>query len=338
MDETPQSKGGHARASKLDRSERKRIATEAALARWTELGNLPEAAYTGVLNLGVASLPCAVLSDGRRVLSETGITNAILGSRSGASKRLKKASEAIGAPTPLFIAPTQLKPFISQEILDGPLKSIPYREGNNILVGYDPTLLRAVCEIWLKAREAKALQDQQLDKAQKAEQLMRTLADIGLIALVDEATGYQKVRARDELQRILAAYIAPELLPWAKRFPDSLYEHLHRVRGWRYEPGSMARTAYIGKLTNALIYEQLPEGVLDELRARNPRSPTTKRRKRAHHELLTSEVGHPHLDRQIVAVTTLLSVSDDWAEFTRLFAKKFPPGPGDLFALPPAEN
>ena len=110
------------------------------------------------------------------------------------------------------------------------------------------------------------------------------------------------------------------------------------MRGWKYEPSSAARTAYIGRLTNALIYERLPEGVLAELRAKNPRNPVTKRRKHTHHELLTSDVGHPHLDKQIVAVTTLLSVSDDWAEFARLFAKKFPPGPGDLFAIPPPEN
>lgn len=338
MDETPQQKGGRARAAKLTAEDRRKIASEAAKARWSNMGDLPTATHTGTLSLGSASLPCAVLSDGRRVLSEYGITNAILGSRSGASKRLKTASQEAGAPTPIFIAPRQLKPFITQDFLDGPLKPIPYKDGKSIAIGYDPTVLRAVCEIWLKARQEKALQDQQLDKAQKAEVLMRALADVGLIALVDEATGYQRVRARDELQQILAAYISPELLPWTKRFPDSFYEHLHRVRGWNYAPGSNSRNAYIGKLTNALIYEQLPNGVLDELRAKNPRDPETKRRKHTHHEFLTNEIGHPHLEKQIVAVTTLLSVSDTWAEFTRLFSKKFPPGPGDLFALPPPEK
>jgi P63C domain len=165
--------------------------------------------------------------------------------------------------------------------------------------------------------------------------LVRSLSKLGIIALVDEATGYQKVRARDELQKILAGYIAAELLPWSKRFPDSFYEELHRVRGWKYAPGSNARNAYIGKLTNTLIYKQLPTGVLDELRAKNPRDPVTKRRKRTHHEHLTSDIGHPHLDKQIVAVTTLLSVSDDWNEFARLFTRKFPPGPDDLFTQPP---
>ncbi|GGF13001.1 hypothetical protein GCM10011611_18370 [Aliidongia dinghuensis] len=336
--ETPQSKGGKARAERLSSDDRRRIASEAAQARWSAAAELPEAKYTGVLTLGSASLPCAVLSDGRRVVSENGITNAILGSRSGASKRMKKASAEGGAPIPLFIAPERLKPFITQEMLDGPLRPVAYREGRSTLTGYDPVVLRVVCEIWLKARAEKKLQDQQLDKAQKAELLMRALADVGLIALVDEATGYQKIRARDELQRVLAAYIAPELLPWAKRFPDAFYEHLHRVRGWKYEPGSNARTAYIGKLTNELIYQQLPNGVLDELKQKNPRDPETKRRKHTHHEFLTADIGHPHLERQIVSVTTLLSVSDDWTEFAKLFCKKFPPGPGDLFALKPPDK
>jgi hypothetical protein len=168
--------------------------------------------------------------------------------------------------------------------------------------------------------------------------LIRGFARVGIIALIDEATGFQKLRARDELQKILAAYIAPDLLPWAKRFPDVFYENLYRVRGWNYEAGSNARTAYIGKLTNTLIYEQLPPGVLAELRSKNPRDPTTKRRKHMYHQFLTEDIGHPHLDKQITTVTTLLSVADNWNEFARLFAKKFPPGPGDLFAPPPKSD
>lgn len=334
-DETKQSKGGKARAGNLSREERSAIAAEGGRARALAASKLPHVAYPGVLDMGGTPIPCAVLSDGQRVLSESGIAQAILGGRSGASKRAKKAAQDSGAPIPIFIAPDRLKPFIDQALLDGPLRPIQYLEGRRVVVGYDARILRAVCEIWLRAREAGALQKQQLDKAQRAEQLMRALADLGLIGLVDEATGYQKVRARDELQKILAAYISPELLPWTKRFPDAFYEELHRIRGWKYNAGSNARTAYIGKLTKALIYDPLPPGVIHELERKNPYDPTKRRRKHLHHQLLTKDVGHPHLEKQIVSVTTLLSVSDDWKEFTRLFAKKFPPGPDDLFALPP---
>lgn len=336
--ENKQSKGGKARAEKLTPEERSRIASEGGKARALAAASLPKVEYPGVLELGDAKIPCAVLSDGRRVLTENGITHAILGVRSGASKRLKRASQEAGALIPLFIAPSQLKPFIDNALLSGPLHPIQYQDGKRVVTGYDARILRAVCEIWLRAREAKALQSQQLDKAQRAETLMRALADVGLIALVDEATGYQKFRARDELQKILSAYISKELLPWSKRFPDSFYEELHRVRGWQYKLGSNARNAYIGKLTKALIYDPLPPGVVQELEKRNPYDPTIKRRKHRHHQLLTKEIGHPHLEKQIVSVTTLLSVSDDWAEFTKLFSKKFPPGPGDLFSMPPPKD
>lgn len=336
-DESKQSKGGRARAQSLEADERKRIAAEGGRARAQAMAGLPKVEYSGVLNLGGVPIPCAVLSDRRRVLSEHGITQAILGTRSGASKRIKRASQDSGAFLPLFIAPGQLKPFIDDALMNGPLQPISYQDGRRAVIGYDPRILRAVCEVWLRARQAGKLQKQQLDKAQRAEDLIRALADVGLIALVDEATGYQRARARDELQKILAAYIAPELLPWAKRFPDTFYEELHRVRGWKYEPGSNARNAYIGKLTNTLIYEQLPPGVLDELKAKNPVNPATKKRKRTHHQFLTPEIGHSHLEKQIVSVTTLLRVSDTWSDFSRHFSKAFPPGPDDLFALPPPD-
>jgi len=338
MSETPQSKGGKARAENLLPAERKRIASEAARARWAEMENLPKVEFPGTLKLGELTIPCAVLEDGTRVLSENGITNALLGGRSGASKRKKKAAGEAGALLPIFIAPRQLEPFISKELRDGPLKPVHYREGKGVTVGYDARILRAICEVWLSARAANALQDQQLDKAQRAEELMRALADIGIVALIDEVTGYQEYRARDELQKILAAYISPDLLPWSQRFPQNFYAELHRVRGWKYAPGSNKRNHYIGKLTNELIYKQLPEGVLDDLRKKNPVDPEKKRRKFTHHQFLTEDIGNPHLEKQIVSVTTLLSVSENWAEFARLFCKRFPPGPGNLFALPPPSD
>lgn len=332
---TPQSRGGIARSESLSPEDRKRIASQAATVRWAESDKLPRVDFPGVLEIGDVSIPCAVLSDGTRVLSENGIANAILGGRSGASKRKKKAAEEAGGQLPIFVAPRQLEPFITNELRDGPLKPIRYREGNSVVIGYDAKILRAVCEIWLAARAGGKLQAQQRDKAQRAEVLMRALADIGIVSLVDEVTGFQRFRARDELQRILAAYIAPEFLPWSKRFPDSFYENLHRVRGWKYEPGHNGRNAYIGKLTNQLIYEQLPDGVLEELRRKNPRDADTKRRKRTHHELLTNDVGHPHLDKQILVVTTLLSISDTWDEFRRHFERKFPPAQASFLLIPP---
>lgn len=148
------------------------------------------------MNLGGRKLPCAVIQgpDGiQRVLTENGITNAILGSRSGASKRLKRAASEEGALLPIFLAPSQLNSYITEELREGPLKPIEYIEGERVVRSYDAAILPAVCDIWLKARADGALQTQQKTKAQHAEILMRALAQTGIVALIDEVTGYEKV-------------------------------------------------------------------------------------------------------------------------------------------------
>jgi hypothetical protein len=151
MDDEPQDKGsaaslgGRARAAKLSKEQRSAIAKEAAQKRWgarpIESG-IPEVleSFKSVLDLAGMKLPCAVIQGPggiQRVLSENGITNAILGNRSGASKRLKKAASEDGALLPIFLAPSQLDPFIDKDLRDGPLRPIDYLDGGRVVRGYD---------------------------------------------------------------------------------------------------------------------------------------------------------------------------------------------------------
>lgn len=317
--------GGKKRAQKLSPAERKEIAQRAATARW----GLPKAEFEGDLTIGDIKLASAVLEDGRRVLPSGAILSALGRPWKGTYKRTER---------PNFIEANNLVPYIPNELYDvlEPIEFLNSR-GQKVL-GYRAELLPLVCETYLKAREEGGLNARQKDVAQKAELLARGLSKIGIIALVDEATGYQQVRARDELQKILAAYVSPELMPYTSRFPQNFYAELHRVNGWKYAPGSNKRNHFIGRLTNELIYKQLPNGVLEELRAKNPVLPSTGRRKTQHYKFLTEDVGDPHLKNQIISVTTLLSVSDTWEEFVRLFSKKFKPKADDLFALPYVEE
>jgi hypothetical protein len=156
-----------------------------------------------------------------------------------------------------------------------------------------------------------------------ADILMRGLAHVGIIALVDEATGFQQERARDELNQILQAYISPELLPWTKRFPNEFFKQLYKLNGWKYVEGNHKRPRYVGSMINSLVYNHLPPGVLPQLKKVNPPD-ESGRRKHTHHQFLTPETGHPHLDKQIIEVTTLMRVSDDKTTFRKLFDKAFP--------------
>jgi P63C domain len=329
-----QSKGGVARAEKLSADERSKIASDAARARWSATDDLPKATHTGRLKIGDAEIPCAVLDNGLRVLTEHGITTA-LGSRSGGSKRVKRVTGEQGAPVPIFLAPQNIRRFVPSELETGPLKPISYRSGRQVFVGYDCTVLTAICEVWLTARRAGALQDQQLERAYKAELLIRGLADIGIISLVDDATGYTQERDKDELQKILSAYISPSLLPWAERFPRDFFREMFRVFGWPWPtrigggyPGPIG-PRYAGKLIRQLIFENLPPGILDELDRLNPPNEKWQRKSRMG-QLMTSEIGHPHVEKLVAVVTTLFEVSDGKVEFWRNYRRKFKKGPEQL--------
>jgi len=217
------------------------------------------------------------------------------------------------------------------EALNNPIR---YREmGRSIAEGIPGTVLRRILSVWVHADQTGVLGPSQKRVAAKAQILLDGLADTAIDALIDEATGYQKRRAHDALQRILAAYVRPEFRSYQSLFPISFYEQIYRVMGWPFDASSSARTAYVGKLTNQLIYEPLPPGVLEELRRKNPVDPVTKRRKKKHFQYLTEDVGHPHVDKQITAVTTLLRATPDgqWKFFDMLFKQAFPPEQPDLF-------
>ncbi len=315
--------GGVARAQKLDARTRKEISQKATTARWDQerrASVLPSVILSGAdLDLAGTRIPCAIVESSGggeplRVLSENGITNALLGSRSGASKRIKKAAEEDGAHVPLFLAPERLKPFIDAEIMDGPLRPIEYIDGGKIVRGYDAQSLPTICEIWLRARDAGALQDQQLDKAKKAEILTRALARVGIIALVDEATGYQKFRAKNNLAKILEAFVAKELQPWVQKFPPDFYEQLFRLRQLEFPKDSPRRPQYFGILTNNIIYRRLAPGIWKELK-RAVAKDESGRPKHRLHQHLSPEIGDPRLVGLISSVTTIMKLSEDWRDF-----------------------
>lgn len=322
-------RGGMARAANMTPEQRKESAMKAVAAK-KELAALPKATHSGTLKISDIEIPCAVLEDGTRVFSESGITEALLGVRSGASKRLKKQAEEAGAHLPVFVAPGQLRPYITKEIAEGPLRPIRYVMNGRASLGFEATLLPAACEIWLNARQAGALQKQQLDKAQKAEILMRGLARVGVIALVDEATGYQKDRAKDALAQILEKFVAKELQPWVRTFPADYYEQLFRLYGYQFPPEGKPqwRPQFFGKITNNVVYERLAPALLPELK----KAASKAERKAKLHQWLSSDIGHPKLRDHLASVVTLLKLSKNPQEFQEL-VDRIHPRFGDTYQL-----
>ena len=323
------SAGGHARAERLTPEDRKAIAAKAAATRWG-ITALP--ALDGELVIGDRKIKCAVTEDGTRLINQETFLIAL--------DRAPKAKGGTGVRTgavPAFISATNLEPYISQELreMSDPILYAP--RGGGRAFGYRAEILPAVCEVYLEARNDKRLLKRQEPAARAAEILIRGLARVGIIALIDEATGYQEVRARDELQRILESYVQSEFRPWIKMFPDEFFKEIYRLQGWEYRPGSSKRTPYVGKLINKYVYDELPEGVHDELARLNPRTERGYRRHKFH-QFLTADTGNAHLDKQISTVTTLMRISRNKAEFEDLFERAFPPAQIRLPLIVPIED
>lgn len=284
---------------------------------------LPKATHQGILKIGDIELPCFVLENGKRVLSGRGITSSI-------------GMKGRGQGVTRITTQKALKPYISNKLevaIKNPLKFVGVGSRiSNPTSGYEATILQELCEAILIARDNDALKTEQEKRYSiYAEVLIRAFAKVGIIALVDEATGYQEDRDREDLHRILEAYVREEFLPWTKRFPDEFYEHLFRLMGWQYRPPEIKkRPGYIGTLTNELIYDKLPPGVLDELRRITPKSEAGHRTKR-YHQFLTEDIGNPHLMSQIASVITLMRISPNMRKFKEHFNRAFNPQREFLF-------
>lgn len=269
------------------------------------------ATHEGKLNLNNSVLDVAILNNGQRILTQSAVFKAL-------DRPSRGNSRVIGIPT--FMDAKNLQPLISED-LRGVINKIEYKGLNDtIQIGFDANILPLVSDLYLKARELGVIKTSaQLATAQKAEILVRSLAKIGVMALVDEATGYQYERERFELQKTFEAYINKELLKWQKMFPDDFYYEIFRLNGWDYTVDSIKkRPGVVGTWTNKLVYNRLPNGVLDELKRKTPKSVKGNYTAKFF-QSLTPEIGHPELSAQIYKVVGIMRISKDWKAFIENF-------------------
>jgi len=304
-EETGRARGGRARADKLSPLERSAIARRAAEARHADVAEAICGSSDRPLRIGDTEIECYVLSDDTRVITRGSFLTAF-----GRSRTSRSVSDA-----PPIMQGKALQPYITPEVWDRAI-AVPFRTPRGVRAhGYNAELLPDICEIFLQARADGALPANQAAIAQQAEILMRGLARVGIIALVDEATGYQEIRTRDALAQILDAFVAKELQPYLSTFPPEFYIEMFRLRGieeGQYEVNK--RPAYFGHLTNDVVYSRIAPGVLEELKSVQERG-TTGRPKHKLFQRLTSNTGYPKLREHLGSVVTLMRLSDDWDEF-----------------------
>lgn len=335
-------KGGRARANVLSAEERKEIARKAVTARWEKAGKvretpgpsdeddevelivdaaepqqLPFALFSGILTIGELEIPCHVLNDGKRVLHQRGIVKSLGMARGGSSK-------GGGDRLAHFVQGKALSQFISKDLQQVTTAPLRFKTTQGaIAYAYEATVLADLCEAVLAAWQAGELQAQQEHIARQCVILMRGFARIGIVALVDEATGYDKVKKQRDLQIKLQAFIADELQEWARMFPEEFWLELARLEGIHYSPRN--RPLRWGKYVMMFVYDAIDGDVGTELRKKNPNPHFLKN----HHQWL-KKFGRDKVHVQIEKVVTIMKLCDDMDDFRRKFAKVFRKGPLQL--------
>ena len=197
-------------------------------------------------------------------------------------------------------------------------------------IPFEATLFVDVCMAYSNARNDGILTKGQEDIAGRLLRVMSGFAKGGIIALVDEQTGYQEVRVKNAILEVINAFVSPELLPWQKRFPDTYYQELFRLNGWEYTSESIKKKPkIIGKWTRMLIYKALPKGVLEELEKNTPKNKSGKKTAKLH-QSLTEDIGHPALTAQIYMVIGMFNSHRNMKEMLNSFNAKIARDSGQL--------
>jgi hypothetical protein len=341
-------KGGRARASVLTDKERSEIAKHAAEKRWEKAGklkekpviptsehrsasemevvevpqqgndqaeqSLPFAMFSGELTIGDTIIPCHVLNDARRVLHQRAMVNA-LGMKRGGSSR------GGGDRLAYFVDQKRLKPFVTDDLLSVTKTPLTFKMLTGpIAYGYEAIVLADICDAVLAAHQAGALQEQQAHIADQCLLLMRGFARAGIDALVDEATGYDKVKKKRDYQIKLQAFIADELQEWAVMFPDEFWWELARLEGVHYS--ARHRPLRWGRYVMMFVYDAIDPDIGNWLRENNP-GPCFKKN---HHQWL-KEFGRDQVDKQITKVVTIMKLCRDMADFRAKFDHVFKKSP-----------
>ena len=318
-------KGGIARSNVLTPAERSEIARNAVRTRWAKEGKLknnqtersiqqdeqqiiekktdsavPYSMFRGTLKIGSLELECHVLNDFRRVFTQREVVRVLSGGRESGN---------LGA---YF----DRNPLINKKVFLGAAFQFKVPTNPTLANAYEATLLVDICDKYLEAWDKGLLRPSQKKLVDQAGIVIRSCAKVGIIALIDEATGYQVHRAKNALQLKLQAFIADEMQEWARMFPEEFWFELARLEGIRYSPRS--RPLRWGRYVMMFVYDAIDKDVGKALREKNPNPHFLQN----HHQWL-KQFGRDKVNNQIQRVITVMKLCNGMDDFRKKFAKVF---------------
>ncbi len=256
----------------------------------------PKATHYGMIEIAPGiKTECAVLQDGRRGFIQRQMVQAIGFTDKTRSVRFDRFCEKIG-----------LNHLSSNNNSEWPVFEIDLPHGG-VAMWTPYEVLPEIVKAGMVAFGQGKLTKQQEHIGMRCMQIGSALIGIGLVSLIDEATGYQYHREPDALQDLYSRIIREQCSDWERRFHPEYYRALCRLFGIPYGNQHRALPPIIGKITQDWVYEvAFPAEILLEIKSRKKTEKT--------HQWLKSD-GIRVLEKQRDAVIAIARSSVDYRDF-----------------------
>ena len=294
----------------------------------SEIQAIPKATHWGELEIGESKLPCYVLDTGERVFSLKGVVMGLVG--------------IAGGQLAEYIKVTTIKPYLPTDLVPDENNIIPalinFDTGgesfNKYALGLPVEKFMDLCAAYSMAADKEPkLTSRQAQTASRANAFLRACAKVGIVALVDEVTGFQYDREQDALQFKLKLFLADSMREWEKTFPDQLWVEFGRLTKW--QGFANQRPKYWGKLVMELVYGYLDKDVAEWLKNNAPKPIGNM----SYHRWLSSQYGLKRLIEHIWLLIGMASACESMPQLRLKMAQKFGRVPIQLtLYFPPDSN
>lgn len=273
--------------------------------------------YVGEVSIGDRKIPCAVLfpdtDNPVRVFIQREVVGLLTGNKKGGLER--------------YLKPQNLKPFVPIKFKEGISGSVfKFKLNGKEAHGFVGDDLIDLCKMYFDARKVGVLHVSQEKLADMAEIIVFSFAKTGVSAVIDEVTGYQDVRVKGALEKILNDHLINEAKPYIGTFPLEFYKQIFRLREWEWTVEAAKfgkRPGVVSRYTNDIIYSRITPGLLSELQKRNPII-RPGQRKHKNFQFLSDDKGDPALMSHFDGVIALMKASYSWDHFYTLLDRVYP--------------
>jgi hypothetical protein len=297
-----------------EKSEFERAISKTLLATEKKVYEVVSGSARTTINSGNIRIPCYVIrtEDGDiPVLSGRGIQKALgLPNKSGNElQQLFNSKELSGHVT------KELKEVINTVYAF----KRPGAGGSQLATYGNPAKTLVIIGIFLReAYNSGFLPEKNKHLADKSSEIIDSFAVEGIESAVFRITGYNNIRERLAIERVLGTFIKSDIGEYAKRFDTWFYEEIYRLKGWDYQPiktGKIKNTnSQLGFITMDIVWDRLVKGLQDKLKEYNHERNTSGKLMHYHHQHLTDK-GLEKLESHFEFLKALLSTSKDWDTF-----------------------